>query len=215
MRDNLWLSWLSGYRLLTSSRGADLSNATDQSNFHFEFNSSIDEDRFFRTLLTKRLKAHVDRRGFWIITLIVSGMIIAVSWIGLDQGWLTSPTIFALLICFLLGQIYMAFLTTWSTRRIFDKLHELDGMAQMTWRVTFDDLSILVRTPNIESRMSWDTIAEVGDTQVMVVIWYNTKQGFFIPASVFADSAARTAFAEWASKRLRSATALSSVIKSV
>ena len=191
-----------------------MSNATDQSNFYFEFSISKDEDRFFRTLLTKRLKAHLDRRGLWIIALTVYAVVVVVSWVGLDQGWLTSSTAFASSACLLLGQLYAAFVATWSTRRISDKLYELDRMAQMTWRVAFDKGSIIVRTPNVESRMSWDTIAEVADTQVMVVIWYNARQAFFIPARVFADSAARTAFAEWASERLRSANVSSNVIKS-
>jgi hypothetical protein len=191
-----------------------LSNATDQSSFHFEFNISRDEDRFFRALVNKRLRAHVDRRGLGIIALIGYAVAGVVSWIGVDQGWLTPRTLFALIVCVVLGQLYMIFVTTWSARRVVDKVYEIDRIAQMTWRVALDDLSIIARTPNVESRVSWDTIAEVEDSQVMVVMWYNARQGFFIPARVFADAAARAAFAKWASERLRSAIASPSLVRS-
>lgn len=190
-----------------------MSNATDPSNFCFEFSISRDEDRFFRTLVIERIKAHIDWRGVWIIILIAYAVVVVVGCVGMNQGWLTSNTIYASSACFVVGQLYALSLATWSMRRISDKLFELDRIAQ-TWRVAFDDASIIVKTPNIESRMSWNAMTDVADTQVMVVMWCDTKQGLFIPARVFASSTARTAFAEWASERLRSAQAASNVIRS-
>ncbi|WP_407122483.1 YcxB family protein [Bradyrhizobium sp. STM 3561] len=84
----------------------------------------------------------------------------------------------------------------------------------MTWNVTLDDSSIVVRTPGSERRTSWHSIKGVTDAPTMVGIWYNSGQGFFIPARAFSDPSARAAFAEWASERLRSATVSSSAVNS-
>ncbi|SPP95344.1 protein of unknown function [Bradyrhizobium vignae] len=132
-----------------------------------------------------------------------------------DSGSITLQTLFVLVVCLVLGQIQAFFLTLRIIRRIQDNLFEVDRVAQMTWNVTLDDSSIVVRTPGSERRRTcWHSIKGVTDASTMVGIWYNSGQGFFIPARAFSDPSAHAAFAEWASERLRSATVSSSAVKS-
>lgn len=111
---------------------------------------------------------------------------------------------------FILGYYFAFFVIGWSSRRMLDRLFELRGAARIRWQVAFDDVSIVIRTPGNESRMSWSAIAAVKDTDTLVALWYNARIGFFIPATVFADSASRIAFAEWASEHVRRTALLSS-----
>lgn len=191
-----------------------MSDEIVRSGFHFEFNISRDEDRFFRTLVRDNLKAHVDRRNQTIIAFIVYATLFVASYIALDRGWLTPRTLFASILCLVVGQLYMFFMTAWSARRIFDRLYVLERIGGITWHVVFDESSIIVRTPNVESRMSWDTIAAVANSPLMVAIWYNARQGFFVPARVFADASTRAAFAEWVRERIERAAVPSNATKS-
>lgn len=120
--------------------------------------------------------------------------------------WATPQILSVLLVGFVFGQIYAFFLAWQVFRQIQDNLFEVGRVEQKTWHVTFDDSSIVVRTPAGERRTSSHSIQGVTDTPTMVAIWYNSGYGFFIPARAFFDPSARAAFVEWASERLRSAT---------
>ncbi|MCK1540847.1 hypothetical protein IVB12_02270 [Bradyrhizobium sp. 179] len=180
-----------------------MSDAADSSSFSFEFIISREEDRFFRRLAKANLKALIDWRSQMTLALTVYAFMIVASYIALRQEWLTPPAVFAAILCLVVGQLYMYFVSSWISRQIFEKLFELDRLSQKTRHVIFDDFSIVHRGPNTESRMSWDEIATIQDSPVMVAFWYSARQGFFIPARVIGDSSARAAFVEWAGERLR------------
>ncbi len=195
-------------------RRSDLSDIIDQSRLRFQFSISIEEDRFFRKLVSNRLKVHIDWEASALQGLIIAAAAMILGLLAVALEWSSPQTLFVLMVCFALGQVYAAFVTGWIIRRIHDKLFELDRVGQMTWQVDLDDSSIVIRTPGIERRASWHSIQGVTDASVMVAIWYNSGHGFFIPARAFIDPSARAAFAEWASERLRAATASSSATKS-
>ncbi|MBC9880479.1 YcxB family protein [Bradyrhizobium sp. INPA01-394B] len=179
------------------------------SNLRFEFQVTKDEDKLFRTLVGKKLKTFLDRRIHRMVAVVAFVIVVTSGYIALDRGWLTPRVMFMSILSFVLGEFYMFFMSIWPARRMFDRMFELDQIGEMRWHVVFDDFSIIVRTPNVESRMCWDGIAEVEDSETIVVIWYNSRQGFYIPARVFADTSARTAFTKWASEHVRRAKALS------
>ena len=182
-----------------------MSNATEASYFHFEFQVTRAEDRVFGNLTGRSLKALIDQRISAGVPLVANFLIIVWACTAVDRGWLTPGPAFGSLLWFMLGYFFAFFVMRWCIRRMFDRLFELRGAAQMTWQVTFDDLSIVIRTPGNESRMSWNGIAAVKDTDALVALWYDARFGFFIPARVFADSASRIAFAEWANEHVRRA----------
>ncbi|MBR1086151.1 YcxB family protein [Bradyrhizobium manausense] len=187
-----------------------MSNATEASGFHFEFQVTRAEDRVFRNLAGKNLKAFIDRRISVGAPLVANFLIIVWACTAVDRGWLTPGGAFGSLMWFILGYYFAFFVIGWSSRRMLDRLFELRGAARIRWQVAFDDVSIVIRTPGNESRMSWSAIAAVKDTDTLVALWYNARIGFFIPATVFADSASRIAFAEWASEHVRRTALLSS-----
>ncbi|SFJ51157.1 YcxB family protein [Bradyrhizobium sp. Gha] len=187
-----------------------MSNATEASRFHFEFQVTRAEDRVFGTLTGKNLKAHIDPRISAVAPLVAIFLIIVWACTAVDRGWSTSGAAFGSLVWFMLGYFFAFFVMLWCIRQMFDRLFELRGAAQMTWQVAFDDVSIIIRTPGIESRMLWNAIAAVKDTDTLVALWYDARFGFFIPARVFADPASRVAFAEWASEHVRRAALLRS-----
>lgn len=189
-----------------------MSDVIDQSSFRFQFNITIEDDRSFRKLAGKRLKVHVNREALQVQALIIWAVVVVAGLLAMALEWAAAQILSALLVGFVLGQIYAFFLAWQVFRQIQDNLFEVDRVAQMTWHVTLDDSSIVVRTPASERRTSWHSIQGVTDTPTMVAIWYNSGYGFFIPARAFFDPSARAAFVEWVSERLRSATASSSAI---
>lgn len=182
-----------------------MSNATEASGFHFEFQVTRAEDRVFRHLAGKNLNALIDRRISVGAPLLANFLIIVWACVAVDRGWLTGGGAFGSLMWFILGYYFAVLVLGWCGRRMFDRLFELRGAAPKTWQVSFDDVSIIVRTPATESRMLWNAIAAVKDTDTLVALWYDARIGFFIPAKVFADSASRIAFAEWANEHVRRA----------
>lgn len=191
-----------------------MSDAIELSSFHFEFQVTRAEDRFFRALAGNNLKLLGDQRIITGAPVLAYALILVWGYIAADRGWLTQGAAFASPLWFLPGYFFAYFVALWSMSRMLDRLFELRGAAQNTWHVSFDDLSIVIRTSNVESRMSWDAIAAVKDSQAMVAIWYDARFGFFIPARVFADPPSRAAFAAWASERVRRAAESSSVPQS-
>ncbi|KRQ03392.1 YcxB family protein [Bradyrhizobium manausense] len=179
-----------------------MSNATEASGFHFEFQVTRAEDRAFANLTGKQLGALIDKRISAGAPLVAIFLIIVWACTAVDRGRTTSGAAFGSLLWFMLGYFFAFFVMGWCNRRMFDKLFEMREAAQKTWQVIFDDVSIIVRTPVIESRVLWNAIAAVKDTDTLVALWYDARIGFFIPARVFADSASRIAFAEWANEHV-------------
>lgn len=191
-----------------------MSDAIEQSSFCFEFQVTKAEDRFFRALAVKNLKLLGDQRIITGVPVLAYALILVWGYAAADRGWLTQNAAFAPPLWFLLGYFFAYFVAFWSMRKLHDRLFELRVEAQNTWHVSLDDLSIIVRTSNVESRMSWDAITAVKDSQAMVAIWYDARLGFFIPARVLADPPSRAAFAAWASERVRRAADSSSAPQS-
>lgn len=189
-----------------------MSDVIDQSSFRFQFSITIEDDRSFRKLVGKRLKVHFNREAHQVQALIIWAVVMVAGLLAVALEWATPQIFSVLLVGFVLGQIHAFFLAWQVFRQIQDKLFEVDRVEQMTWDVTLDDSSIVVRTAASERRTSWHSIQGVTDTPTMVAIWYNSVYGFFIPARAFFDPSARAAFVEWVSERLRSATASSSAI---
>ncbi|WP_128961594.1 YcxB family protein [Bradyrhizobium guangzhouense] len=187
-----------------------MSNATESSGFHFEFQVTRAEDRAFTKLTGKNLNALIDRRISVGAPLLANFLIFVWACVAVDRGWLTGGGAFGSLMWFVLGYYFAVFVFGWCGRRMIDELFEMRGAAQKTWQVTFDDVSIIIRTPGTESRVLWNAIAAVKDTDTLVALWYDARIGFSIPARVFADSASRIAFAEWANEHVRRAALLGS-----
>jgi len=183
-----------------------LSDAIELPSFRFEFQVTKAEDRLFKALAVNNLKKLIDPRITVVVPLLVYFLIFVYCWVAVDRGWLTTGAAFGWPFCFLAGYFLAYFVGLWAVHQLGNSQFELRDRARVTWHVDFDHVSIVVRTPGVESRMSWDSIDGVQDHESMVAIWYDEKFGFCIPARLFADPASRVAFANWGSEQVRLAT---------
>jgi hypothetical protein len=182
-----------------------LNDATNHDGAHYVFQVTEDEALAFRRLLIKNQNRYVRRSlTIGIPLLSFAGLLIPI-WVANDRGLLPISAVYFADLGFAVGYLGLLIGMRWASRRLYRDLLGETRSAQVAYDCTFHDTGLVVKKGTLESRMTWDAISRVHDEGPITAFWYDPTQGFFIPARLFGDAAARSSFAAWATERVRAA----------
>jgi hypothetical protein len=177
-----------------------VTDAADQ--FHFAVTFSDDELRTVSRLVAAR-RARQDDHFFFGMLIAV---ILAIGLIGFgafNLGWLAAPSVPPVLVAayaaFTAGYFSYWFLL----RRHYRKYHR-SSMRHGPWNYSFSADGIVYKSETIEVRYTWRGVEAVEDLG-RIVLFRCGERAIFIPARMFSDQAARSAFVATAAAHIKAA----------
>jgi hypothetical protein len=182
-----------------------VSDATDQSEFHFVFAFSEDEFRAFR-----KSKATLFARGDTNHTVfgLLGAAPIAIGLLALGAfkvGFIAPTTLRAVLVT-----AFGAFTAGVAGHYFLVKRHlrKLDASGERllrgTWSFSFDDGGVHYKNEWVDIHLTWRAIDAVQDLRTFVLVRHG-RGALPIPSRVFTDDAARLAFVDAVAARIKAA----------
>jgi hypothetical protein len=181
-----------------------LNDASAQWPFRFTVTFTDGELRTYRKLMARRLAQSANSSAKWVLIVaypLAIGLVVLgafkLGWIAIAELPSVSLTAF---VAFNAGILVYYFYL----RHFYLKLYRADGRGG-TWSYCFDDAGIVyAKEGRLEVRLTWRAVDSVEDTGSMVLFRFSL-QGLSIPARIFANDAARTAFVTATAARIKAA----------
>ena len=183
-----------------------MNETANQEGARYVFQINEGEAAVFRRYLLQNQKRYADRRFTRGIPLLAFASVLIPVWIAYNSGALPISAVLSAELGLAVGFFGLMIGILASSHRMFRNAFKDTRSAQVSFDCSFDNTGIVVKKGTLETRMTWDAIASVQDEGSIIAFWYDPTQGFFIPARMFSDAAARNAFAAWAKQHVRVVT---------
>jgi hypothetical protein len=181
-----------------------LNDASAQWPFRFTVTFTDGELRTYRKLMARRLAQSANSSAKWVLIVAYPLAIDLVVLGAFKLGWIAvsevPPVLLTAFVAFNAGiLVYYYYL-----RHFYLKLYRADGRGG-TWSYCCDDAGIVyAKEGRVEVRLRWRAVDSVEDTGSMVLFRFSV-QGLSIPARIFANDTARTAFVAATAARIKAA----------
>jgi len=173
----------------------------------FAFTYSDDDLKAYSRLASARQDPGPDGGTFFgaMVALIIGlGLIVG---LARQQGLIAQSALKPVLITtyasFVLGAAAYAFALQLGYRRIARRFGAYTG--SQSCEIEFDVDGIRCRDRRYDVRASWQSVAEIRETDVLIVLWVGFRDGFVVPKRLFAEAGASTAFVAAARERVAAA----------
>jgi hypothetical protein len=182
-----------------------LNDATGHDGARYVFRATEDEGMAFRRFLIRKQKRFFRRSLTTGIPLLSLAALMIPMGVAYGRGWLSISALYFAELGFVAGYLGLLIGMVSTSRYLYRDLFRHTRSAQVDFDCTFRDTGLVVKKGTLESTMTWDAISDVQNEGPITAFFYDPTQGFFIPARLFGDAAARSSFAAWASEHVRAA----------